>query len=97
MTDIIDNITSDDTDGRAARKERVGLVESTKQDKTIVVRIERRTVDPKYGKTITKSKKYQVHDADNTAGTGDTVRIVETRPISKTKRWRLAEVVERAQ
>lgn len=96
MTDIIDTIT-DDTDGRAARKERVGLVESTKQDKTIVVRIERRTVDPTYGKTITKSKKYQVHDEDNTAGTGDTVRIVETRPISRTKRWRLAEIVERAQ
>ncbi len=96
MTDIIDTIT-DDTEGRAARKERVGLVESTKQDKTIVVRIERRTVDPTYGKTITKSKKFQVHDEDNTAGTGDTVRIVETRPISRTKRWRLAEIVERAQ
>lgn len=97
MTDMIDPTASTPTDQRASRKERTGVVESTKQDKTIVVRIERRTVDPTYGKTITKSKKYQVHDEDNTAGTGDTVRIVETRPISRTKRWRLAEVVERAE
>lgn len=96
MTDMIDNITGDDA-SRAARKERIGLVESVKQDKTIVVRIERRTVDPTYGKTITKSKKFQVHDEDNAAGTGDTVRIIETRPLSKTKRWRLADIVERAQ
>ncbi len=97
MTDIIDTTTANPADQRAARKERTGVVESIKQDKTIVVRIERRTVDPTYGKTITKSKKFQVHDEDNTAGVGDTVRIVETRPLSKTKRWRLADVVERAE
>ena len=97
MTDIIDTTSSSTAAQRAARKERTGVVQSTKQDKTIVVRIERRTVDPTYGKTITKSKKFQVHDEDNTAGVGDTVRIVETRPLSRTKRWRLAEVVERAE
>lgn len=91
MTDTIDTTT------RAARKERQGTVQSTKQDKTIVVRVERRTVDPKYAKTITKSKRYQVHDEGNDANEGDTVRIVETRPLSKTKRWRLAEILERAE
>jgi small subunit ribosomal protein S17 len=90
-------MTDTTTATRAARKERQGTVVSTKQDKTIVVRVERRTVDPKYGKTITRSKRYQVHDEAEEAGVGDTVRIVETRPLSKTKRWRLADVVERAQ
>ncbi len=83
--------------GRAARKQRQGTVVSDKQDKTIVVRVDRRTNDPLYGKIETRSKKYHVHDEDNTAAVGDTVLIVETRPMSKTKRWRLAEVLERAQ
>jgi small subunit ribosomal protein S17 len=89
--------TSIEQAGRTARKERQGVVVSDKQDKTIVVRVERRTVDSTYGKTVTRSKKYHVHDEDNDAGLGDTVRIVETRPLSRTKRWRLAEIVERAE
>ncbi len=84
------------TEERAARKERVGVVVSDKQDKTIVVQIDRTTTHPLYSKTIKRAKKYHVHDEDNTANEGDTVRIVETRPLSKTKRWRLAEIVERA-
>ncbi len=87
MSDVIE---------RNTRKERLGVVVSDKQDKTIVVRIERRTTHPLYGKTITVSKKYHVHDESNEAGVGDTVRISETRPVSKLKRWRLAEIVERA-
>ncbi|MBY5161571.1 30S ribosomal protein S17 [Salsipaludibacter albus] len=83
--------------GRKARKQRQGLVVSDKQDKTIVVRVDRRTTDAVYGKIETRSKKYHVHDEDNTAAEGDTVLIVETRPLSKTKRWRLAEVLERAE
>jgi small subunit ribosomal protein S17 len=81
---------------RAARKERRGVVVSDTQDKTIIVAVERRTTHGLYGKTVKRNKRYHVHDEDNTAGVGDTVRIVETRPISKLKRWRLAEVVERA-
>ncbi|WP_052664392.1 30S ribosomal protein S17 [Nitriliruptor alkaliphilus] len=81
---------------RASRKVRQGVVVSDLQDKTIVVRVERRTTHPLYGKSMKVSKKYHVHDENNDAGTGDTVRIVETRPISKLKRWRLQSVVERA-
>lgn len=81
---------------RSRRKERQGLVVSSVQDKTIIVRVERRTTHPLYGKTLTVSKRYHVHDETNDAGVGDTVRIVETRPISKLKRWRLASIVERA-
>jgi small subunit ribosomal protein S17 len=85
-----------DTTERNTRKERQGVVVSDVQDKTIVVRIDRRTTHPLYGKSLRVSKKYHVHDESNDANVGDTVRIVETRPISKLKRWRLAEVVERA-
>jgi small subunit ribosomal protein S17 len=81
---------------RNNRKERQGVVVSDVQDKTIVVRVDRRTTHPLYGKSLRVSKKYHVHDEANDANVGDTVRIVETRPISKLKRWRLAEVVERA-
>lgn len=81
---------------RNQRKERTGVVVSDAQDKTIVVRVERRTTHPLYGKTMTRSKKYHVHDEANEAGVGDTVRIAETRPISKLKHWRLAEILERA-
>ncbi len=81
---------------RSSRKERVGLVTSDAAEKTIVVRVDRRTTDSLYGKTLLSSKKYHVHDEHNQAGIGDRVRIVETRPLSKTKRWRLAEIVERA-
>lgn len=81
---------------RASRKERQGVVVSDKQDKTIIVRVERRTTHPLYGKTMKVSKRYHVHDESNDAGVGDTVRITETRPLSKLKRWRLQSIVERA-
>ncbi|MEX1163552.1 MAG: 30S ribosomal protein S17 [Nitriliruptor sp.] len=79
-----------------SRKVRQGVVVSDVQDKTIIVRVERRTTHPLYGKSMKVSKKYHVHDETNDAGVGDTVRIAETRPISKLKRWRLQSVVERA-
>jgi len=81
---------------RNARKERVGLVVSNKMDKSITVAIERRMKHPMYGKYVKKTTKLMAHDENNDAGAGDTVRIMETRPLSKNKRWRLVEVVERA-
>ena len=81
---------------RGARKYRVGLVVSDKMDKTITVAIERQVKHPIYGKFIRQTTKLKAHDETNDAGAGDTVRIQETRPLSKTKRWRLVEVVERA-
>jgi small subunit ribosomal protein S17 len=81
---------------RNDRKVRQGVVVSDVQDKTIVVRVQRTTIHPLYKKTLRVSKKYHVHDEANDAKVGDTVRIIETRPLSKLKRWRLAEVVERA-
>jgi small subunit ribosomal protein S17 len=81
---------------RAARKVRVGLVVSDKMQKTVVVALERRVPHPVYGKMVTRTKRVKAHDEENTAKTGDTVRIMETRPLSKDKRWRLVEIVERA-
>ncbi len=81
---------------RNDRKVRQGVVVSDVQDRTIVVRVQRTTTHPLYNKTVRVSKKYHVHDEANDAKVGDTVRIVETRPLSKLKRWRLDEVVERA-
>ena len=81
---------------RNARKVRVGLVVSSKMDKTITVAIERQVKHPIYGKFIRQTTTMKAHDETNDAGEGDTVRIQETRPLSKTKRWRLVEVVERA-
>jgi small subunit ribosomal protein S17 len=81
---------------KGARKVRVGVVVSDKMQKTVVVKIERRVPHPVYGKMVTRSKKFKAHDEENSAKTGDTVRIVETRPLSKDKRWRVAEIVERA-
>ena len=81
---------------RTARKMRQGLVVSDKMDKTVVVAIERRVPHPVYGKMVTRTKRLKAHDEANSAKTGDTVRIVETRPLSKDKRWRLLEIVERA-
>ena len=81
---------------RGARKFRVGLVVSDKMDKTITVAIERQVKHPIYGKFIKQTTKLKAHDETNDAGMGDVVRIQETRPYSKTKRWRLVEVVERA-
>lgn len=81
---------------RAARKTRVGLVVSDKMEKTVVVSIERRVQHPVYGKMVRRTKRFKAHDEMNEAKTGDTVRIMETRPMSKDKRWRVVEIVERA-
>ena len=75
------------------RKEKVGVVVSDKMQKTIVVRIERKALHPLYGKVISKANKFKVHDEKNEAKVGDRVRIVETRPLSKDKRWRLVEIL----
>lgn len=77
-----------------AVKERVGEVVSDKMDKTIVVAIENRSPHPKYGKIVVRTKKYKVHDAENQCKIGDRVRIKETRPLSKTKRWTVEEILE---
>jgi small subunit ribosomal protein S17 len=82
---------------RGNRKERVGEVISNKMSKTIVVRVERRFPHPRYGKVITAYTKFYAHDEKNEAKAGDRVRIQETRPLSKLKRWRLVEVVERGE
>ncbi|NEO25458.1 MAG: 30S ribosomal protein S17 [Kamptonema sp. SIO4C4] len=74
-------------------KERVGMVVSDKMQKTIVVAVENRSPHPKYGKIVVKTKRYKVHDEENRAKTGDHVRIRETRPLSRTKRWEITEIV----
>ena len=81
---------------RALRKTRVGKVISDKMDKTIVVEVKARVRHPLYGKIMNQSTKLKVHDENNECGIGDTVSVVETRPLSKTKRWRLVEIVEKA-
>jgi len=81
---------------RNARKERIGIVVSDKMEKSILVAIKRQVKHPIYGKFIKKTSKLMAHDETNDAGFGDTVRIMETRPLSKNKRWRLVEVIERA-
>ncbi len=82
--------------GRNLRKERVGIVRSNKMDKTITVAVEIREKHPMYGKFVRKTSKFKAHDEANTCGIGDLVRIMETRPLSKDKRWRLVEVLEKA-
>ena len=81
---------------RNLRKERTGVVTSNKMDKSITVAIKWKEKHPIYGKFVSKTKKYHAHDEKNECGTGDTVRIMETRPLSKTKRWRLVQIIERA-
>jgi small subunit ribosomal protein S17 len=81
---------------RNLRKERIGVVTSDKMDKSIVVSVERKVKHPKYGKFVKKTKKFVAHDEINDCNIGDTVKIMETRPLSKTKNWRLVEIVERA-
>jgi len=81
---------------RNLRKERVGIVVSSKMDKTIVVAVEAKEKHPLYGKFVKKTAKFYAEDEKNECGVGDTVRIMETRPLSKTKRWRLIEIVEKA-
>jgi len=81
---------------RNERKERVGKVTSNKMQKTITVAVDRKVKHPIYGKFINRTTKFKAHDETNTAGIGDTVRIMETRPLSKDKRWRLVEIIEKA-
>ena len=81
---------------RNLRKERVGLVVSDKMDKTVVVSVEMKATHPLYKKTITTTKKYKAHDEENTCGVGDKVEVMETRPLSRTKRWRLVNIIEKA-
>jgi len=81
---------------RNLRKERVGVVTSNKMEKSIVVSVERKVKHPKYGKFVKKTTKFVAHDEKNDCNPGDTVRIMETRPLSKNKCWRLVEIVERA-
>ncbi len=81
---------------RNLRKERIGKVVSNKMTKSITIAIERKVKHPIYGKFMKKTTKLMAHDEQNTAGIGDTVRVMETRPLSKNKRWRLVEIVEKA-
>lgn len=81
---------------RNLRKERVGKVVSNKMDKSCVITVERKVKHPMYGKFMTKTTKLMVHDETNQVGIGDTIKVMETRPLSKNKRWRLVEILERA-
>jgi small subunit ribosomal protein S17 len=81
---------------RNLRKERVGVITSSKMDKTVVVSVERKGKHPKYGKFVKFTKKFHAHDEKNDCNAGDTVRIMEVRPLSKTKNWLVVEVIERA-
>ena len=81
---------------RNFRKERIGVVSSNKMDKSITVAVKWKEKHPMYGKFVNKTKKFHVHDEKNECNIGDTVHIMETRPLSKTKRWRLVEIIERA-
>ena len=81
---------------RGYRKVREGYVVSDKMDKTVVVEVEDRVKHPKYGKIIRRTKRYIAHDGENTCGVGDRVRLMETRPLSATKRWRVSEILEKA-
>jgi small subunit ribosomal protein S17 len=83
-------------DARGYRKTREGYVVSDKMDKTVVVAVEDRVKHPKYGKVLRRTKKYKAHDEQNECGVGDRVLLMETRPLSATKRWRVAEILERA-
>ncbi len=87
---------TDTAQARGYRKVREGLVVSDKMDKTVVVEVEDRVKHPKYGKVIRRTKKYKAHDGENACGVGDRVLLMETRPLSATKRWRVAEILEKA-
>lgn len=89
-------MTEETTSKRNLRKTRTGTVVSDRQEKTLVVKVERRAAHPRYHKVVTHSKKYYVHDENNEARVGDVVEIMETRPLSKLKRWRLVSIVRRA-
>ena len=100
MADMTTNQQPDTSTGarsaRNSRKVRTGKVVSDKMQKTVVVAIDRRVPHPVYGKMVTRTRRVKAHDEENSAKTGDTVRIMETRPLSKDKRWRVVEIVERA-
>lgn len=81
---------------RPLRKQRTGVVTSNKMDKTVTVSVERKIKHPIYGKFVKRTKKFKAHDETNDCNEGDTVRIMETRPLSKMKRWRIVEILERA-
>ena len=81
---------------RGNRKSRIGVVVSNKMTKTVVVRVERRVADSKYGRIVKQAKNFKAHDEDNACKPGDKVRIVETKPLSKDKRWRVVETIEKA-
>ena len=81
---------------RGNRKSRIGVVVSNKMTKTVVIKVERRVPDRKYGKIVARAEKFKAHDENQECQPGDKVRVVETRPMSKQKRWRLVEVLERA-
>ena len=89
-------MSEETTESRAARKVREGIVTSDKMDKTAVVTVTERVRHPKYNKTLQRAKKLYVHDESNDLHIGDRVRVMETRPLSKQKRWRVVEVLERA-
>lgn len=92
---MTEDMSENTTTERKQRKTRTGVVVSDAMDKTVTVNIERRFAHPLYGKGMKRTKKYHAHDEKNEYQTGDTVRIVETRPLSKTKRWRVLELIER--
>jgi small subunit ribosomal protein S17 len=96
MTKMDATTTPRGAETRRARKTRVGLVVSDKMHKTIVVQIDRRVAHPVYGKMVMRSVRLKAHDEANAAKTGDTVRIMETRPLSKDKRWRVVEILDHA-
>jgi small subunit ribosomal protein S17 len=94
VSDVSD--ATESTAPRGYRKIREGVVVGDKMDKTVVVEVEDRVIHPKYGKVIRRTKKYKAHDEENACGRGDRVRLMETRPLSATKRWRVFEIVEKA-
>jgi small subunit ribosomal protein S17 len=95
-TAAVNTAPDGDAEHRGYRKVREGLVVSDKMDKTVVVAVEDRVKHPKYGKVLRRTKKYMAHDAQNECGVGDRVLLMETRPLSATKRWRVAEILEKA-
>ena len=95
-TATADTVPAGDGESRGYRKVREGLVVGDKMDKTVVVAVEDRVKHPKYGKVMRRTKKYKAHDEKNACGVGDRVLLMETRPLSATKRWRVAEILEKA-
>lgn len=96
VSDMAEENGQTGADERGRRKTRVGVVVSDAMDKTVVVKVERRYAHPLYGKQVKRSKKYHAHDEQNEYGVGDRVRITETRPLSKMKRWRVSALIEKA-